>query len=1298
MKNVFKALASLLLLFVLSCSLLAQSGTSRLSGVVSDENGAALEGAKVTLTNEATGVSATQITTSGGVYSFASIAPGKYTITVEQSGFKKNVRTGNVVEVDTPSNVDIPLEIGNVSETVTVQAEGITVQSNTATIGNVVDQRTIENLPLNGRNPLALVLLEPGVVQRSFGGVGSGVHINGSRDRAYNVTIDGIDANESSVPNPVSNLYRLNPDNVQEFKVTTNNATANEGRNSGASISLSTRAGGDSFHGTGFWFIRNDALNSTEWFTNALAQPKRDTKLHQYGFELGGPIIKQKTFFFGSYQFNRVNFTQPIDQTFGVPIVYTGAARSGNFRYFRPDPANPLVINGVTITRNSPLLVDPNTGALRSDVPMCTSDTQLRCVFVYNLVTRGPAGTALNSFVGNYLNTLPRPNNFTFGDGLNTAGFLWNPPTSIRGPAYNFRVDHNFTSNHSVFGRYLYSDYNTLEGDPLNSRPQIFPGFAPLGEVYRKTSNLVLGYRWNVSSYITNDFRFGYSKFNFLFTQGEANPDFPNISPIDFNGITEPYNNTPRTQREVFTPQFVDDLTIVRGNHVIGVGLNFRFYRHRDVRGQPGGINVTPAISMDTSIRALPAAWLAGGPNAPPGLTTGTDYTFYQNFVANQIGRPARISQTFIADLANNVFLPFIDGSGNVSLFDVTTLANQYNLYVQDEWKARRNLTLNLGLRWEYNPPAHTKDGKTFVADTPILAGPTTFRPADGWYENEKYGVFGPSLGLVWSPEYKNGFLKSIFGESGQSAIRLGYRIAYDTISTFQVTAAAGRVPGLLVTCSVVPGVAPAPSTGCPSVSDTAALGSGFPLQLPPPTLQPSSFLRLPSVLNNVAPPITVFAPKMKAPLVHQWSLSWQRELPLKLVAQVAYVGRRGTHLFYARNMNQINGDGIMPDFLIMQQNMRNGCQPSGVGSLPGRTCTNPNTNISVITSGVMSVATVNGFSSSLISPGLLAIINPATQAVIASAIPAQNSVGGFAVQVENRTLNYRLRPNQQFSTITYLDNSGDSNYHAAQFTLRRRFGAGLGLAAAYTFAKSIDNQSVDPVGAASGGGLSTTTSRAPVDARNLSIEKARSDFDRRHVFTMSAVWDVPIGRGRYLFSDAPGWLNQVIGGWTINGISTYMTGEPFSIRSNSFTSNGGHDSRADLIDPSVRARLTFLPGIPGPVLFENANAFAVPAPLGNGAGRNIFKSPYYYNLDIGIVKTFSITERIKFDLRTEMFNVLNRVNFDNPRDASVGSPNFQSALFAQTCCQGVAPPSTQTIIQTGESARVIQFAMKLKF
>src|SRR5712691_9723744 len=357
-------IGSLLVLLVFCASAaLGQTGTSGISGTVRDVNSAVVPNATVTAKNEATNISQNQNTTDAGLFAFTSLPVGNYTVSVEKSGFKTFKKTGNALEVGTPLIVDATMEVGQVSETVTVTGGTEQLQTANATIGNVVEQKAIEALPLNGRNPLTLLLLEPGVVQRSAGGAGSGVHVNGARDRAYNVTIDGIEANESSVPNPVSNLYRINPDNVQEFKVTTNNATAEEGRNSGASISIATRAGTSEYHGTGFFFLRNEALNSNEWYANAQAIPKPKIRMFQYGFEMGGPIKKNKTFFFGSYQANRIDFTQPIDQTFGVPIVYTPEARSGIFRYFVPDPNNDLLIGGKKILRNDPLLVNASTGA-----------------------------------------------------------------------------------------------------------------------------------------------------------------------------------------------------------------------------------------------------------------------------------------------------------------------------------------------------------------------------------------------------------------------------------------------------------------------------------------------------------------------------------------------------------------------------------------------------------------------------------------------------------------------------------------------------------------------------------------------------------------------------------------------------------------------------------------------------------------------------------------------------------------------------------------------------------------------
>jgi carboxypeptidase family protein/TonB-dependent receptor-like protein len=1294
------SLVALSLSLALAVCAWAQTANSRVSGTVTDATGAVVSGAKVTAKNEATGVTYTQATTSAGLYSFPSLPVGSYTITIEISGFKTANRMGAILQVDTPLVVDVALEVGQASEIVNVEGSFEKLQTANATIGNVVEQKAIEQLPLNGRNPLSLITLEAGVTQRSAGAGSNTISVNGSRDRAFNVTIDGIDANESSVPTATNNIYRLNPDNIKEYKVTTNNATAEEGRNSGASVSIATRSGGNDLHGTVFHFLRNDALNTKEFFSNAQDSPKRGMKLNQFGFEVSGPIRKNKTFFFASYQNNIINVTQPIDQAFGgVPIVYSPTALAGKFRYFIPNPAKPLVINGSTITRNSPLLVDPQTGALRPEVPVCGGDVTLGCVATYDIFAHDPRRIGLDKVTAGFLNSYPRPNSYaaiaTAIDGLNTGGFVWNPPTEFRGPNWLARVDHTFNETNAVYGRFLYSDYNTLKGDPLNSRPQVFPGdFPPLGEVFRRSHNLAVNYRRTFSSRVVNEFTMGYARFVFTFTQGEADQRFPAVPPFDFGTISDPFNNTPRTFRAVTVPQFLDNLSVVSGSHVFRVGANLRFYRHVDQRGQPGGINVTPNITFLGSQRTPQLD------SELPKDINSTDNTLFLNTINNLLGAPARFSQTFIGDLTADAFLPF-QTNGKVNFQGVKHRLNQYNVYAQDEWKLRPNFTINYGVRWEINPPPNSGDGFTFVPDKSIIApgpanpvvnqpGAVTFVKSDKWYEGKYLGVIGPRIGFAWSPEAKDGVLgKLLGGSNNRTVIRAGYGIAYDPISSFQVTAVAGRVPGYVISCSTTltnngttkPPFQNAPATGCAQVVRTDAtvlprLGDGFPLEVTPPTSRPSQFLNAPLQLYSDAPTLAIFDPKIGLPTVHQWNLSVQRELPWEMVGQVSYIGRRGTHLLRSYDINQINADPILPSFLIMRANVRAGCNADGTGCPSGVT----GRNVSIVGNGANQVRA--------------SVVNSSA----ARTEILQNEAGALAERIENNTLGLRLRPNQQFNRITYLDSGGDSYYHGLQVVLRRRFGRGLGANMSYTLAKSIDNGSLDPVGSASGGGLNTTTSRAPVDVRDFGLERGRSDFDRRHVFNAAAVWDLPFGKGEKFGGDWHPAINAVLGNWSINGLFTAMSGEPFSVTSGARTSNNTHVSRAVILDPNVKAELQDKPGVLGPVLFPDASAFALPEPGGNGGPRNVFTAPGFWNADIGLIKVFNLSERFRLQFRTEIFNAFNHANFDNPRDASSGSPSILSAVFAQTCCAAVSTPSTQTIIQTGESSRVIQFALKLTF
>src|SRR5215212_4470610 len=319
------------------------------------------------------------------------------------------------------------------------------------------------------------------------------------------------------------------------------------------------------------------------------------------------------------------------------------------------------------------------------------------------------------------------------------------------------------------------------------------------------------------------------------------------------------------------------------------------------------------------------------------------------------------MNQVFISNLQDNVFLPFKTGD-EVTLYAEKHNLDQYNFFFQDEWKVRPNLTLNYGARWEINPPANTSpQSNVLVAATPIAGTPlpgvpkiddpgaVSFVPAKHWYEGDFKWAIGPRFGLAYSPDFKSGFMRSLFGENGKSVIRIGYGIAFDTISSFQVTAAAGRVPGLVQSCtasysSSLNGFAPVTKGCVDSANINNTVAGGFPTELPLPSVKPSSFFTPKQQLRLNSPPISVFAPEMQLPTVHEWNFSLQRELPWGLVGQASYIGRRGEHLFMAYDINQVNPDSIIPSFLQLQANQRlANCLPSGAARFPtdpSRPCT----------------------------------------------------------------------------------------------------------------------------------------------------------------------------------------------------------------------------------------------------------------------------------------------------------------------------------------------------------------------
>ena len=494
------------------------------------------------------------------------------------------------------------------------------------------------------------------------------------------------------------------------------------------------------------------------------------------------------------------------------------------------------------------------------------------------------------------------------------------------------RIDHSFNERNNIFGRWLQNHYDTKDGDFLNARPQVFPGYPPLGEVSRLGKNLAVSYRRTITPNLVNEFTGGFNHFAFAFTFGESNPNFGDPSKLPpwadeciygsfstSGNINTPYCVSPHTQRGIWTPQFVDNLSWLHGAHTFHAGINFRFYRHDDSRGFFGGTILAPGVLFNQGTRQGGFLNIPGtiGGNAAT-TPNSTDINRLQQAIVEFLGIPAQLSQSFFADFNADQYKA-------AKAATVKTRAHQYDSYVQDEWKPGPNLTLNLGVRWEYNPAPY--DGvQTLVPNVNPdgSQGTVSFVKADRWFKNNNIGAVGPRVGIAWSPDNK-------------MVVRAGYSLLFDVLSTFQVTAIAGKVPGFMQLCSNTIDTTGAISTsvGCVTPSGLAnRISSGFPLSVAVPTITPSRALTVAAQPAGTAPSVGAFDPNMQNPSVHEWSLTIQRELPKHFVAQIGYIGKRGTHLYRAYDLNQgsIGQPGFLDSFNIARANSLAGCNGDGTG------------------------------------------------------------------------------------------------------------------------------------------------------------------------------------------------------------------------------------------------------------------------------------------------------------------------------------------------------------------------------
>jgi hypothetical protein len=857
------ALAGLLVV-VFAGTALAQGTTSRVLGQVVDSTGGVVPGATVVLANERTGATFTMVTTAAGTYAFEAVQVGMYTVKVELQGFKTFSVTGVAVQIGQPSTVNAKLEPGALSETVEVTAASLVVQtSSSGNLGTVVDQRTLEALPIvgtRGRNPLDLVTLQPGVV--SGANTGGGVHVYGARDRSWNYTLDGIDVNETSAGGGNSTPLRANPDMLSEFKVLTGNQTAEYGRNSGGQVAMITRSGTNQLRGTGFFFWRDPSLNAQEWELNLVpGTPKDQFKQKIGGFSLGGPIRKNKSFFFGNLQLLRATRTRE-----QVSTTYTDLARQGIWRY---------VVGG----RNRPAgLADSSVDANGNVLPGVTIGT-------YNVVASDPQRIGLSPETQKMLALMTKPNYFFTGDGLNTAGYRWFPVETEKQYDSVVKFDQVINNNNAVYARVAWGRQNTY-ADTVNGGLPPYPGVSAFVNTFRDPFNFAANWRSNLRSNVVNEFVAGVNYFQFDFITPEANTDVVNY---DFGGATMPVSSYVGNARGITTYQFVDNVSWVAGAHAFKFGTNVRIQKHSDVRGSVAGYNATPALDFSTSVNTVDPTIFG----LPGNINTTFDRPALQTGINFLLGRVGNVYQGFVSD--GNAYAP----AGTRFQFDARF--PEADFFIQDTWKPRQNVTVDAGLRWEVKLAPSNPGGLIRAPGQRVAVGEAATN-ALTWekgklYKNDLNNV-APSIGVAWDPS-----------NNGKSVVRANYRMAFDRINTFVLSSSIFQsIPG--ITAGRI-NTSFGQAGGRLSAVGPVVAG----LQ---PTFTPDSFLTPPA---TSASSMRVVDNTFQTPVTHGWAVSYQHEIMKQTIVEVAYVGRKAEHLFGAYNINQaeFRSNGFLDAFKVVQ-------------------------------------------------------------------------------------------------------------------------------------------------------------------------------------------------------------------------------------------------------------------------------------------------------------------------------------------------------------------------------------------
>jgi hypothetical protein len=1277
----------------------SQTGLTSLRGTVTDPSGALLGGAEIQLEEPTTGFHAVHNTDPSGAFEFPQLPPGKYTITATKAGFGKQIKTAELL-VSQPATINFALSVQATNETVEVSDIAQTVNTSDATIGNAVNNATIQALPMEGRNVPDLLSLQPGVVYlgRSVNDPASkqgqdvdsrSGAVSGARSDQGNITLDGIDDNDQRQGYAFTGVLRSTLDSVEEFRVTTTQSNADSGRSSGAQVTLVTKSGTNKFHGSAYEYNRTNFGHANDWFNKeaqvASGLPNKPGELirNTFGATFGGPIKKDKLFFFLNFEEQKTQENQQENLT-----VPTASFKAGNVQY--------LDVNGNTDT------LSPADVAIMD--PKCTTT----CPW-----GRGEDPNALAT-----LKAYPNPNTFG-GDGLNTSGFTWSAPNPATLKTYIAKFDDQITEKQRLFVR------GNLQGDRISFAPQ-FPGDPPSSSIVNTAKGLAVGHTWTISSSLINNFRYGYIR------QGLNNVGAGNSSFSDFAGISPLTAENTTTLLSVPVHNLVDDFSWVKGKHTLQFGVNYRLVHNNSLSNNvsfssasSGDANISQAQIAGTGQSFDPGVFGPGPGPCDPKTGAGCFPAVSPTFITSYDSAITAVAGLLSTINVHNNYR--VTSASAASLLptgaDISRnfKANEFEWYVQDSWRVKPNLTVTLGLRhsllqtpyevngqqvaptinlhqWFLNRGIAASQGKGNQPEFAFAPSGQSRGGAPYWNMNKLN--FAPRFAIAYSPD-------------ARTSIRAGAGVYYDHFGEGVVDGFSEFGSFGLTSTQAAPSNVFTPDDVPRYTSRTAvpALGSAPAATVTYPDTPPDNPLTTGFTFNSDG-----IDGSLKTPYSIATDLSVQRQVGQGWTVEVTYVGRFGRHLLQQRDLAAAT-DLVDPasgmDYngaarLMSQFALLHGEDSSAtIATIPYFEHLFP-TAIAGGASATQNIYTGNlGCSqpscfSWATRPGR-EVGAPYRLGLLCSGVN-NNGVTPPCINPAD-TVPYW---DPQFSSLFAWSSIGNSSYNAGQVTLRHPMSHGLQVDFSYTYSKSLDlgsdTERTNPQGTTSTTspiGLGTSTILSYIaNPWNPGLNRAPSDFDLRHVITSTWVYEMPFGKGKSFAGGAHGPLDAVIGGWQLSGLVRWTSALPFSVIDNhGFTQNFLFNS--NLVQTAPMESGKFLIGgapyafanptaVVGGVLPPDPGVAATLTPMrfpypGEAGSRNNFRGQGYFGLDSGLAKSWLVREGMNLKFAWEVFNVTNSVRFNTNTNNSLDNGSDDAAAFGLY-------RNTLTL------ARVQQFSLRFSF